>query len=81
VDAVKKEAEKAKKEMEVKNPKLKLKHDPTRILPEGKLSNHDRYHQQQHHQQQQQQQQQHQHQQVIPNPFMFMQHVPCIPYL
>jgi len=33
VDPVKKEAKKAKEEMETKNPQLKLKHDPTQILP------------------------------------------------
>lgn len=31
--AVKEEAKKAKEEMEAKNPELKLKHDPTKILP------------------------------------------------
>jgi hypothetical protein len=35
VDAVREEAKKAKKEMETKNPELKLKHDPTQILPKA----------------------------------------------
>jgi hypothetical protein len=50
VDAVRQEAKKAKKEMEAKNPELKLKHDPTRILPEAGGFNHVHHH---HHQQQQ----------------------------
>lgn len=33
MDPVREEAKKAKKEMETKNPQLKLKHDPTQILP------------------------------------------------
>jgi hypothetical protein len=32
VNPVRKEAEKAKKEIETKNPQLKLKHDPTQII-------------------------------------------------
>jgi hypothetical protein len=32
VDPVRKEAKKAKKEVETKNPQLKLKHDPTQIM-------------------------------------------------
>lgn len=33
MDPVRKEAKKAKEEMETKNPQLKFKHDPTQILP------------------------------------------------
>jgi hypothetical protein len=47
VDAVRKEAKKAKKEMEAKNPELKLKHDPTQILPKARDFN---LHHQHHHQ-------------------------------
>jgi hypothetical protein len=55
VDAVTKEAKKAKKEVEAKNPKLKLKHDPTQILPEAVGLNHGhhlQHHQPYHHHQQ-----------------------------
>jgi hypothetical protein len=53
VNAVVEEAKKAKKEMETKNPDLKLKHDPTKILPtSGGLNfNHHHHHHHHHHHQ------------------------------
>jgi len=43
VDPVRKEAKKAKEEMETKNPQLKFKHDPTKILPKESGSYSDRH--------------------------------------
>lgn len=42
MNPIKNEAMKAKEEMETKNPQLKLKHDPTQVLPmaSGSNSNH-----------------------------------------
>lgn len=40
VDPVREEAKKAKKDVETGNPQLKLKHDPTKILPKETGSHH-----------------------------------------
>jgi hypothetical protein len=49
VNAVVEEAKKAKKEMETKNPDLKLKHDPTKILPTSGGLNFNHHHHHHHH--------------------------------
>jgi hypothetical protein len=54
VNPVKNEAKKAKEEIETKNPQLKLKHDPTQVLPTQSGSNsvhphHVHYNYHQHH--------------------------------